>query len=260
MIAELLKRCDLSSNWDEVPEDLHLGRAALDDCSPCAGRLEPDKKYEILRIRQPLREMMQNAPARHHAARRNNDRWILACIDLLRLFGRLCEGESRPVERGTVLLDEISGLRRVFLGVLQKNFDGLDGHRAVAKNWNAGNLLRLHQLLKHEKKFLCALDRKCWNHDAPATLYRFANQTRQFRAGVGVGMLPDAISGLHHQYVGRFALLRSGVHNLPWRNLAVAHAADISGEEQSTRLAAGVERKLRHGRSQNVGRGHKSKR
>src|SRR6266446_189992 len=140
MIAELLKGSDLSPNWDEVAEDLHLGRAALDDCSPRSGRLEPDKEYKILRIRQPLREMMENAPARHHAARRNNDRGILACIDLLRLLGRLCEGDSRPVEWGTVLLDEIGGLRRVFLGVLQKNFDRLDGHRTIAKNWNAGNL------------------------------------------------------------------------------------------------------------------------
>src|SRR5882724_7854476 len=107
MIAELLKRCDLSANWDEVPEDLHLGRAALDDCPPRARRLEPDEEYEVLRVRQALGEVMQNASTRRHTARRDNDRRILTCIDFLRLFGRLCEGESRPVERGTVLLDEI---------------------------------------------------------------------------------------------------------------------------------------------------------
>src|SRR5882724_3794553 len=140
MIAELLKGSDLSSNWDEVPEDLHLGRTALDDCAPRPGCLEADEEHEVLRVRQSLREMMQDASARHHAARRNNDRGILAGIDLLRLFGRLCEGESRPVERGTVFLDQVSGLRRVFLGVLQKNFDRFDRHRTVAKNWNAGNL------------------------------------------------------------------------------------------------------------------------
>src|SRR6266404_6805959 len=114
MIAELLKGSDLSSNWDEVPEDLHLGRAALDGCSPCAGRLEADEEYEILRIRQSLRQMVQDAPARYHAARRNNDRGILTCIDLLRLLGCLCERNSRPVERGTVPFDQIGGLRRVF--------------------------------------------------------------------------------------------------------------------------------------------------
>src|SRR6266581_3476086 len=224
MIAELLKRCDLSSNWDEVAEDLHLGRTALDDCAPCARRLETDEEYEILRIRQSLREMMQNASARHHTARRDNDRRILTCIDFLRLFGRLREGESRPVERGTVLLDEISGLRCVFLGVLQKNFDRLDGHRTVAKNWNAGNLAGLHQFLEHEKKFLRPFNRKRRDHNAPAALYRFANQTRQFRTRVGVGMLPVAVGGLHYQHVGSFTLLRSRVHNLAWRNLAVAHA------------------------------------
>src|SRR5882672_6601956 len=160
MIAELLKGSDLSSNWDEVSEDLHFRRAALYDCAPRAGCLEPNEEYEILGIRQTLRQMVQDASARHHTARRNNDRGILVRIDFLRLFGRLCEGDSRPVERGTVLLDQISGLRRVFLRVLQKNIDRLDGHRAVAKNWNAGNLSRLHQFLEHEKKFLRTLNRK----------------------------------------------------------------------------------------------------
>ena len=49
----------------------------------------------------------------------------------------------------------------VFLVVLQKYFDCLDRHRAVAENRHAGNLPRLDQMLEYEYEFLRALDGKC---------------------------------------------------------------------------------------------------
>src|SRR5438874_1188393 len=83
MIAELLKRSDLRPDGDEVAEDLHFWRATLDDCATRTGRLEADKKDEILRIGEALGKMMEDSPARCHAARRNNDGRILASVDFL---------------------------------------------------------------------------------------------------------------------------------------------------------------------------------
>ena len=78
MIAELLERRDLGANRNELAEDLHFGRLALDGESARARRLKSDEEHQIPRIGQPLRQMMQNASARHHAARRNDDRRHLA--------------------------------------------------------------------------------------------------------------------------------------------------------------------------------------
>ena len=61
-----------------------------------------------------------------------------------------------------------------------------------------------------------------------------------------------AVGRFHHDEIRGFTFLRTGMHDLSRRNFVVAHAANVSGEEQAPRLAVRVQRDFRHARSQNV--------
>src|SRR6185312_7223012 len=101
--------------------------------------------------------MVLNTSARDHAARRNNDAWESAIIDLLRLLRRLGEGKALPLKRRTVVRDQLPGCVAVLFVVLQKYLDRFNGHRAVTKDRHAGALAGLHQLFHHEEEFLRTL-------------------------------------------------------------------------------------------------------
>ena len=73
-------------------------------------------------------------------------------------------------------------------------------------------------------------------------------------------MLPVAVSGLHDQHVGSLVFLRPGVHHLAGRNFAVAHAANVAGEEQPAAAAVRLQRDFRHAGTQNVRGMHEAKR
>jgi hypothetical protein len=86
-------------NW---PKIFTSGRSILDDGAARARRLKADKDHQVPRIGQPLRQMMQDAAAGHHPARRNNDRRKMALVNLLRLLGGLREREALPLDRRAV--------------------------------------------------------------------------------------------------------------------------------------------------------------
>src|ERR1035438_766406 len=159
MIAELLECCDLRSNGNVIPKDLHFVRLALNGEPARPGRLKSDEQHQIPWIGKPLREVMQDAPSSHHATGRNDDHRHHGLIDPLRLFRSRSKRESWPLQRRAILPYHVAGLVAVFFVVLQENLDCLDGHGAVAKNRQAWNLLRLHQMLEDENKFLGALNR-----------------------------------------------------------------------------------------------------
>ncbi len=69
-----------------------------------------------------------------------------------------------------------------------------------------------------------------------------------------------AIGAFHHQQVAVFAFGGTGVHHFARRNFAVMHPANVAGKQQLFRLAAGIDRNLRHGRSENVRGPHEAKR
>src|SRR5580698_11500580 len=96
MIAELLERFDLRADGNHIAEDFHFRRAALNDEAARSRRLKTDKNHRIFRVRQPLRQMVQNTPTGHHATRRNNDASIFRIIDLLRLLRSRGKTETRP--------------------------------------------------------------------------------------------------------------------------------------------------------------------
>src|SRR5215469_5760259 len=73
-------------------------------------------------------------------------------------------------------------------------------------------------------------------------------------------MLAVAIRALHHQQIAVLSFGRSGVDDLSRRNLAVAHTADVAGEQQPSWLRAGHQADFSHGRAQNVRRPHEAKR
>src|SRR5208337_4505783 len=98
MIAELFEGRDLSADGHELAEDLYLRRSVLDGGAARAGRLEADKNHQVLWIGQPLRQVMQNAAASNHPARRNDDRRIVALVNLLRLLGGQRKREAWPLD------------------------------------------------------------------------------------------------------------------------------------------------------------------
>ena len=120
MIAELLKRRHLRANRHHLTKDFYLRRAALDGKSACAWGLKSDEDHRVLRIRQPLRKMVLNSAASHHAARGDDDAGRLRLVDLLRLFCSLREVEAESV---ALLCCESLGL------------EGADYCRGYIQNW-----------------------------------------------------------------------------------------------------------------------------
>src|SRR5690348_732431 len=108
MIAELLEGGNLSTNRDRLSKYFDFRSPALDGVPACARRLKPDKDYRVFRIGKPLRQVMQDAPASHHPARRDDDRWKTRVINLLRFFRGRGEGETRPLHRRPVLGDQLA--------------------------------------------------------------------------------------------------------------------------------------------------------
>src|SRR3974390_423266 len=96
MIAELFERGDMCANGNDLALDLHLRRAVFYLGAAGARRLKANKEDQILRIGQALRQVMLNAPAGGHAARRDNDAGEVIIVDLLRLLARLRERDTRP--------------------------------------------------------------------------------------------------------------------------------------------------------------------
>src|SRR5208337_2778829 len=154
VVTELLERRDLGADGHEVAVDLNfLGLAVgfvFDGETARPRRLEADEQHQILGLGQPLGQMMQNAPARHHAAGRNDDRRRKHGVNLLRLLRGLGKGETRPLERRTIAANHVASVVAVLFVVLQKNFDRLDRHGAIAEDRQARNLLLLHQVLEDE--------------------------------------------------------------------------------------------------------------
>ena len=129
--------------------------------------------------------------------------------------------------------------RAELIGVFQEDLDRLDRHRAVGVDGDTRNLLSLHQFLEHEQQLLGAFDGECRDHDAASALHGGADQGGQFRLGVVMRMLAIAVRALHDEVVAALVLGGSRVQNAPGRDFAVAHASDVSGEEQARGLPCG---------------------
>src|SRR5689334_5406868 len=110
MIAELLQRGDLGTNGDVVAKNLHYLGFALDGKAACTGCLETDEQHKVPRIRQSLRQVMQNTSARYHPAGRNDDRGHPVLVDLFRLLGRRREREVWPLQRRSILADHLASV------------------------------------------------------------------------------------------------------------------------------------------------------
>src|ERR1035441_6270885 len=111
MVAELFERCYLGADGYEIAKDFDLRGPILDGGATRARGLEADKNHQVVGIGKSLRQMMQNPAASDHPARRNNDRRIVALVNLLRLLGGLRKGEARPLDGRAVFPDQIGCLR-----------------------------------------------------------------------------------------------------------------------------------------------------
>src|SRR4051812_44330659 len=140
VIAELFECCRASADRDETAKNLYFSSATLYECPSRSRSLKSDKQYEVFWIGQPLRQVMQNAPSRRHAARRNDDAGILTRVDFLRLLGRDRKCQAGPIERRTVFLDQVCRLRCELIGMLEENVNRFDRHRTVAVNGHTRNL------------------------------------------------------------------------------------------------------------------------
>ena len=160
--------------------------------------------------------------------------------------------EAGPLQRRAILADHVASVVAVLLSVLQENLDRLDSHGAIAKDRHARNLSRLHQMLEDKNKFLGTFDGKCGDDDAAAALCCRGNELRQFRHRIFFGMRAVAVRRFHHHQVGDLALRGTGMHHFSRSDFLIAHAANVAGEQQSSRLTVGAERDLRHAGPENV--------
>src|ERR1700685_2512347 len=103
---------------------------------------------------------MQNTPAGHHAAGRNNDARIFGIVDLLRILRRGSKSKTRPLKWRPILADQLARVIAVLLRMLNENLDRLNGHRAVAIHRDLRDLPGLYQLLQYEEELLSALHGK----------------------------------------------------------------------------------------------------
>ncbi len=71
-------------------------------------------------------------------------------------------------------------------------------------------------------------------------------------------MMAVSVGGFHHQHIRRLAFGGAGVYHFARRDGAVAHAANVSCEEQGAARTLGGQGDLRHGRAQDVRRPHKA--
>ena len=102
MIAELLERGNLRANRERFPRKSSPLCAALDHRSPRARRLKTDEQDQVPWIGQPLSQVMLNAPP---VTMPLEEMMIegMALIDFLRLLRGRGEGETRPLQRRSIL-------------------------------------------------------------------------------------------------------------------------------------------------------------
>ena len=102
MIAELLQRRDLGADRHKIAEDFHLIGFAFDGEPTRSRSLEANKQDGVLRVWQPLSEMVQYAATRHHTAGGDDHAWVMNLVDLLRFIRRGGKHETRPGQRRAI--------------------------------------------------------------------------------------------------------------------------------------------------------------
>src|SRR6266436_10239241 len=106
VVAELFECRNLRANWDNLAEDLHFRRAAFDGEASRARRLKSNENDSVLRIGQTLCQMMLNAAAGDHPARRNDDAGRLVVVNVFRFLSRLRKDEALPCEWRSIPCDQ----------------------------------------------------------------------------------------------------------------------------------------------------------
>ncbi len=184
-------------------------------------------------------KVMLDASALAHSVGGDDDRGEVAAVDSLRLLRRDGKVEARPLQGRAVAGNQSLGLGAELLAVLEEDLHRVDSHRRVGKDRDARNLVLLHQFLEQEEKLLGALHGKGRHHDAAPALHGRIDQRGHLGHHVFVRMMAVSVGGLHHQHVRRLAFGGAGVYHLAGRDRAVAHAANVSGEEQSAACSVG---------------------
>src|SRR4051812_32789969 len=130
--------------------------------------------------------------------------------------------------------------------MFHEDLDRLDGHRTVEMHRDARDLTCLHQVFDHEQKLLRTFDSEGRNYDCSATRNRIFDRLDQLRPWIGSRVQTIPVSRFHYQEVHGFAFLRPCVDHFPGRDLGIAYAADVAGEEQLARGWAIGAGDLRH--------------
>ena len=185
----------------DLTQHLELARAVLERATARSRRLESDEEHRRPRIRQALRQVVQDPAPRGHPARGDDDRRPAHRVDGSRLLlgprdvqllgrERLLAGPERPGHLGVIVLRMSS----VDLG-------HLDRHRAVEvhrERWHAPGPL---QAVQHPQQLLRAIHGERGHHDHAAALRRVAHDARQLVLRGG-RMGTVTVGRLEQQHVG----------------------------------------------------------
>ncbi len=116
---------DARMHRNHLPANLHLARAIHQLPAACAGRLVTDKQHRAALVWQRAEQVIQDAPARRHAAGRDDDRRNFRSHEL----GRLLCRRHRLKSRGEEPADGISRLN-VLVQFVSHGWRSSAAHRA----------------------------------------------------------------------------------------------------------------------------------
>ncbi len=210
---------------------LIVSGAVAEQASPCPGRLVADKQHRVLRIGQRGREMMEDASASGHAARRNHDRGLARCGDgfgLFHVFHDRHPGGAELVELALIRVE----LRIELAEPLPIELQRRGCHRAVDVDRQRRNLLAFLETFEPVDHFFDAADGKRGNDQLAAALDAGVHDRRQARAVVVGFVKPIAVGRFDEQHV-------RAVHGRRIRENRAAIPAKVAAEQQ--RLVADAE-------------------
>lgn len=194
---KVVKLCNLGPDRDVFAVDLHLGRAGGDRRPARAAGLKSGEEDRVLRIRREGPEVVQHAPARRHAARRDDHHRAATKVQRFR-FDRRAHDLGGLARAGT-FLDRQSMLWAVAVVELGH----VHRHRAVQEHRHIGDRIRFPQPVDRIQQRLRAADGKGRDHDDAAAVAGAPDDLADALEWIAHVMKPVPVRRLDDHRVGR---------------------------------------------------------
>ena len=185
-------RDDLGTHRPVVAEELELSCTLAERIASGARGLEADEQHRVAIVSDAMREVVQDASARRHARRRDDDHRPSALVQLLGLLDgvRLLQLQGREEFGAMELGPDLGGTAPCFGAV---DVEGPTCHRTVDEHRQVRDLSGGHELIQIPQHDLGAVDCEGRNHDRPTASRRLVDRRCHHLARIGVIMTAVAV-------------------------------------------------------------------